>query len=711
MITGRSICRLSHLLKSLAATRTPPTRRDAPRPPTRPAQRRRRAGPRAPAPSPYGCPAFGANRRATARRHRARTTRRWRIRADPFPSATVTRDTRWRRASRTRNAAEVRTAMSLHDELTSVQRRLDDLAGPWPAGRARRRQPGHAAGAYRHRPPAARASRCCATASAPPRRPAAAAGDGDDPGHAVRPRAVGGRRGRGLGVAATGHAPLTAGAAPARTRLGPGVRRPRSPLRATSPPHRTRHRGAALRQPPPLRPTGSPWPPTPPPVPDHAPRARRTYRRARAAIAARHLRTDRWWLAPAGHRGRAARLHRLLDLAGLRERATTTRRRTSRRSTRPAWRENCVHHAAAARTGSSSASWWGLSPALLILIFPLGFRLTCYYYRKAYYRGFWASPPACAVAEPHAKYTGETRFPLILQNIHRYFFYVAVLVAGILTYDTVLAFRDEHDAWGHMGLGTLVLPGQHRADLGVHPLLPLLPAHRRRPAAALLQAPGALPAVGLGREAQRPPHAAGLGSLISVGARRLLRVPGAPAAPSTIRGSSRAGGAYDDEVERQAVGRRRGRRGRRRAAGRHRGARAGHAYRRDLQVAVRQGAHGDGRGRHRRQHGQRQLAATTGRCTSATPCAAASSSTSGGWPSCTPRRRPDRVWELETWGALFDRTHGRPDLPAQLRRPRVPAPRARRRPHRPGADPHPPAEDRLAAAGGLRARPATTRPG
>lgn len=98
----------------------------------------------------------------------------------------------------------------------------------------------------------------------------------------------------------------------------------------------------------------------------------------------------------------------------------------------------------------------GPVPALLILIFPLGFRLTCYYYRKAYYRGFWASPPACAVAEPHKKYTGETRFPLILQNIHRYFFYAAILVAGILTYDTVLSFRDETYAWGHMGLGTLV---------------------------------------------------------------------------------------------------------------------------------------------------------------------------------------------------------------------------------------------------------------
>ena len=74
-----------------------------------------------------------------------------------------------------------------------------------------------------------------------------------------------------------------------------------------------------------------------------------------------------------------------------------------------------------------------LSAALIILIFPLGFRMTCYYYRKAYYRAFWLSPPACAVAEPHGKYSGETRFPLILQNIHRYFWYAAVVVALILT--------------------------------------------------------------------------------------------------------------------------------------------------------------------------------------------------------------------------------------------------------------------------------------
>lgn len=103
-----------------------------------------------------------------------------------------------------------------------------------------------------------------------------------------------------------------------------------------------------------------------------------------------------------------------------------------------------------------------VSPALLVLIFPMGFRVTCYYYRKTYYRSFWASPPACAVADAgstraggiRSRYTGETRFPLVLQNIHRYFFYVAVIFAGILTWDAVESFRFG-SGWG-MGLGSLV---------------------------------------------------------------------------------------------------------------------------------------------------------------------------------------------------------------------------------------------------------------
>ena len=102
-------------------------------------------------------------------------------------------------------------------------------------------------------------------------------------------------------------------------------------------------------------------------------------------------------------------------------------------------------------------SWWRVSPAWLILAFPGAFRTTCYYYRKAYYRSIWMAPPACAVGEPHSKYTGETRLPLIMHNLHRYAFYAGLLLNMILTYDAVVAFRDTHDRWGHMSVGTLVL--------------------------------------------------------------------------------------------------------------------------------------------------------------------------------------------------------------------------------------------------------------
>src|SRR5215470_3127791 len=100
-------------------------------------------------------------------------------------------------------------------------------------------------------------------------------------------------------------------------------------------------------------------------------------------------------------------------------------------------------------------SWWKLSPALLILIFPLGFRATCYYYRKAYYRAFFLDPPACAVSEGSRKYRGETSFPFILQNVHRYFLYMAVVFLFFLWKDVVVAF-DWNGKVG-MGLGTLVL--------------------------------------------------------------------------------------------------------------------------------------------------------------------------------------------------------------------------------------------------------------
>jgi hypothetical protein len=174
----------------------------------------------------------------------------------------------------------------------------------------------------------------------------------------------------------------------------------------------------------------------------------------RAAIDAPHLRTDRWWLAPAAT---AAGLLAFIVYSTWRAFANADYYSAPYVSPfySPCLAENCKNMPSGPNA-DLFGSWWAISPAIIILIFPLGFRLTCYYYRKAYYRGFWASPPACAVAEPHKKYTGETRFPLILQNVHRYFFYAAILVAGVLTYDTVLSFRDTHENWGHMGLGTVV---------------------------------------------------------------------------------------------------------------------------------------------------------------------------------------------------------------------------------------------------------------
>jgi len=175
----------------------------------------------------------------------------------------------------------------------------------------------------------------------------------------------------------------------------------------------------------------------------------------RARIGVRTLRTDQWWLFP---------LATFVVFTAFVVYATWRAFVDSHYYSEPylspfyspCLTDSCVD-------GSSDFgqpfSWWSLSPALVILIFPLGFRMSCYYYRKAYYRAFWLSPPACAVAEPHQAYSGETRFPLILQNIHRYFWYAAVVVALILTWDALLAFGPaEGESDGiHMGLGTLLM--------------------------------------------------------------------------------------------------------------------------------------------------------------------------------------------------------------------------------------------------------------
>jgi hypothetical protein len=95
------------------------------------------------------------------------------------------------------------------------------------------------------------------------------------------------------------------------------------------------------------------------------------------------------------------------------------------------------------------------SPAIFILWAPLSFRLTCYYYRKAYYRSYFLSPPGCAVREPAKSYSGESKFPFILQNVHRFTMYLAVLFVVMLWYGALRSFRFE-GAWG-IGVGSVIL--------------------------------------------------------------------------------------------------------------------------------------------------------------------------------------------------------------------------------------------------------------
>jgi hypothetical protein len=118
----------------------------------------------------------------------------------------------------------------------------------------------------------------------------------------------------------------------------------------------------------------------------------------------------------------------------------------------PCLAQNCEHP-----TLPLVGGWWNLSPAFLVLGVPLGFRATCYYYRRAYYRSFFWSPPACTVHDARRSYSGETVFPLVIQNIHRYFFWLAVIVVLFLWWDALLAFRFP-GGFG-IGLGTLILVG------------------------------------------------------------------------------------------------------------------------------------------------------------------------------------------------------------------------------------------------------------
>lgn len=124
--------------------------------------------------------------------------------------------------------------------------------------------------------------------------------------------------------------------------------------------------------------------------------------------------------------------------------------------------EEATHHV----VFGAFPEWWPQllrSPAILILWAPLGLRVTCYYYRKAYYRAFFQDPTACAVSEPRDDYEGETGL-LIFQNVHRYFLYLGVLFIVMLSFEAIRALfwnvPDGAPFWQgdlRVTVGTLVL--------------------------------------------------------------------------------------------------------------------------------------------------------------------------------------------------------------------------------------------------------------
>jgi len=122
------------------------------------------------------------------------------------------------------------------------------------------------------------------------------------------------------------------------------------------------------------------------------------------------------------------------------------------------------HEGEPRRFAAEKPSWWPgwlpFSAAFLILAGPASMRATCYYYRGAYYKAYWADPPACAVGEPRKSYWGENSLPLILQNMHRYAFYIAVLFVIMLSWDAIRSFWFENIDGSHsfgIGVGSIVL--------------------------------------------------------------------------------------------------------------------------------------------------------------------------------------------------------------------------------------------------------------
>ena len=102
-----------------------------------------------------------------------------------------------------------------------------------------------------------------------------------------------------------------------------------------------------------------------------------------------------------------------------------------------------------------SIAGFAIPTGIWIFWIPLTFRLTCYYYRKALFRGYLFHPRSCAVAEPQrGTYHGETRV-LLYDHLHRFAFYVTAIQVVVLWYDAIAAF--SYQGAFHVGLGNALM--------------------------------------------------------------------------------------------------------------------------------------------------------------------------------------------------------------------------------------------------------------
>ncbi len=92
------------------------------------------------------------------------------------------------------------------------------------------------------------------------------------------------------------------------------------------------------------------------------------------------------------------------------------------------------------------------------------------------------------MGEPRKRYLGEKSFPLILQNVHRYFLYLALFFLVFLVHDVWKAFWFTDPTTGQtsfgIGVGTLVLAANVALlggyTFGCHSLRHLIGGYRDR---------------------------------------------------------------------------------------------------------------------------------------------------------------------------------------------------------------------------------------